>query len=151
MGAVASMTTLNRAAAEVSTRPEFGVHTATDITGFGLIGHAREIAKASNVSLRITATHVPLLHGALECAMAGHIPGGLKANREFAECNVEYASSVPEQLRTMLYDPQTAGGLLISVPQENAERLLNALIAAKVRAVQVGEVVAQTTPLIRVD
>src|SRR5207248_3407717 len=89
-----SMTRLNRAAAEVITRPEFQAHGMTDITGFGLIGHGRELALASNVSLRIDGAELRLLPGALECVRAGYIPGGLKANREFAECNVEFGADV---------------------------------------------------------
>jgi len=151
MSAVAAMTTLNKKAAEVLLRPEFEVHTATDITGFGLIGHAREIALASEVSLRIEAAAVPALKGAFECIAAGHIPGGLKANREFAECNVEYAESVPEDLRTLLFDPQTAGGLLISVAAGNADALLAALAEAKVRAARIGNVLSAGKPLIGVE
>ena len=88
--AVASMTTLNKRAAEVVTSAPFAVHALTDVTGFGLIGHAREMALASKVSLRLRAGRIPLLEGALDCVRAGHIPGGLKANREFAECVVGY-------------------------------------------------------------
>ncbi len=150
MGAVAAMTTLNKVTAEVLLREEFEVHTATDITGFGLIGHAREVAKASNVSLRLEAARVPLLHGALECVQRGDIPGGLKANREFAECNVEYAASVPEDVRTLLYDPQTAGGLLIAVAAAHADALQAALAEAKVRSARIGEVVPAGKPLISV-
>ena len=92
----------------------------TDITGFGLIGHSREILLASNVSIELQASKVPLLDGALDCIHAGHIPGGLNNNRDFAECLVEYDAHVPEDLRTILYDPQTAGGLLISTPDGEA-------------------------------
>ena len=115
-----SMTRLNRAAAEVITRPEFQAHGMTDITGFGLIGHGREMALGSDVSLRIQASDIPLLAGALECVRAGYIPGGLKANREFAECNVQFGANVTDELRTLLFDPQTAGGLLISLAANQA-------------------------------
>jgi len=150
-GAVRSMTTLNKTAAEVVTRPEFTVHTMTDITGFGLVGHARELARASSVSLRLDAPRIPLLPGALECVRAGHIPGGLRANREFAECVVEYAPEVPEDLRTMLFDPQTAGGLLISVAAADADALARALKDSGVPAAAIGEVLPPTKPLIRVE
>ena len=83
----------------------------TDITGFGLIAHAREMAMASNVSLKFYASAIPILEGALDCIRAGHIPGGLLANREFAECVVEYEGGIPEELKALLFDPQTAGGL----------------------------------------
>ncbi len=129
----------------------FEVHTMTDITGFGLVGHAREIAKASNVSMRIEAARVPLLPGALECVRAGHVPGGLKNNREFAECAVGYADSVPEELRAILYDPQTAGGLLISVAADDAQALARALNDAGVAAVEIGEVLSPAKPLIAIE
>jgi selenide,water dikinase len=122
----------------------------TDVTGFGLIGHAREVALASEVSLRIYASRVPLLEGALECVRAGHIPGGLKANREFAECVVGYENGVSEEMKTMLFDPQTAGGLLVSVASEDAAELTRALNAAGVPAVEIGEVLAAAKPLIAV-
>jgi selenide,water dikinase len=146
----ASMTTLNRAAAEVLNRGGYEVHTATDITGFGLIGHARELARASNVSMRIESGRVPLLPGALECVRAGFVPGGLTANRDFAECVVEYASGIAEDRKTILYDPQTAGGLLISVAAADAQRLTAALNSAGVAAAEIGDVLAATKPLIRV-
>ncbi len=86
----------------------------TDVTGFGLIGHLREMLLASEVSANISAGRIPVLEGALECVRAGYIPGGLKNNRDFAECLVEYDEGVPDDLRALLFDPQTAGGLLIS-------------------------------------
>ena len=78
------------------------VHAATDITGFGLIGHVREMAAGSGVSVRIDSAKVPLLEGALDCVRSGFIPGGLKNNREFAECMVGYEANVPEEIRTIL-------------------------------------------------
>ena len=146
--ATRSMTTLNRAAAEAALR--YAVHGMTDVTGFGLIGHARELAMASNVALTIRAAEVPLLSGALECVRAGMIPGGLKANRDFAECVVEYATTVPEELRTLLFDPQTAGGLLISVAAAEADQLVGELRGCGVDARRIGEVVPARKPLISV-
>jgi selenide, water dikinase len=169
--AIASMTTLNKKAAEVisgrvgpragtmsevtgdhrlTTNEGFAVHAMTDVTGFGLIGHAREIALASNVSLRFSAKLIPLLEGALECVRAGHIPGGLKANREFAECVVGYENGISEEMKTILFDPQTAGGLLISVASKDATGLTRALTAAGVPVVEIGEVLSATKPLIAV-
>ncbi len=136
--AVQSMTTLNKRAAEVITGGDFQVHAMTDVTGFGLIGHARELALASDVSIRISAGKVPLLKGALACVRAGYIPGGLKNNRDFAECLVEYDSGIPDEVRTLLFDPQTAGGLLIATG--DGRRLAGALNDAGVSAVQIGEV-----------
>jgi selenide,water dikinase len=129
------------------TRP-FEIHAMTDITGFGLIGHLREILLASNVSATLSASKVPLLDGALDCIHAAHIPGGLNNNRDFAECLVEYDPQVPDDLRTILYDPQTAGGLLICTP--DGEALTQALNQAGVPAVQIGEVLALAQPRIRV-
>ena len=159
--AVKSMTTLNKAAAEVITgraddqRPKikdgFAVHGLTDVTGFGLIGHAREMALASNVSLRIFAEKIPLLPGALECVRAGYIPGGLKSNREFAECIVSYENTIDEDRKTLLFDPQTAGGLLIAVNGHEAEELIAALDSAGVKAAKIGEVSAATKPMIAVE
>ncbi len=146
--ATRSMTTLNRAAAEAMT--SFPVHAATDITGFGLIGHAREVALASGVSLRISAGAVAFLEGARQCVRAGCIPGGLKANREFAECAVEFDGAVEEETRTLLFDPQTAGGLLISVAAESAAALTQALHERGVPAAEIGEVLPDGKPLIRV-
>jgi selenide,water dikinase len=98
------------------------------------------VAMASNVCLRIAASKIPLLPGALECVRAGYIPGGLKANREFAECAVEFSPGVPDELRTIVFDPQTAGGLLISLGSNRAEAAAAALSEAGVHAVVIGEV-----------
>ena len=165
--AVTSMTTLNKTAAEVIThthvgatgkpndqRPAttdaFAVHALTDVTGFGLIGHAREMALASNVSLVLQSARIPVLEGALDCIRAGYIPGGLKANRDFAECLVGYDASVPEDIRMLLFDPQTAGGLLISVSAEDAGALTSALQDAGVPAVEIGEARTTAKPMITV-
>jgi selenide,water dikinase len=149
--AVASMTMLNKMAAEVvASQGTRSVHAMTDITGFGLIGHAREMALGSNVSLQLYASRVPLLEGALDCVRAGHIPGGLKANREFAECVVGYEGEISDEVKTMLFDPQTAGGLLISVAAEDASELVQALNAAAVPAVEIGQVFSQDKPLITI-
>jgi selenide,water dikinase len=161
--ATQSMTTLNKQAAEViatgdvGPSPEAGnrmpdagfpVHAMTDITGFGLIGHLREILLASNVSAVVHASRIPLLPGALDCIHAGHIPGGLNNNRAFAECMVEYDEQVPEDLRTILYDPQTAGGLLICTPE--GEALRQALIEDGVPAVEIGSVLPPAKPQIMI-
>ena len=147
--AVRSMTTLNKSAAEVVTGGGFAVHGLTDITGFGLIGHAREMARGAGVSLRLEASRVPLLPGALECVHRGYVPGGLKANRQFTECFVE-ADGVADDVLTLLYDPQTAGGLLISVGADDAARLVRELQKAGVEAVEIGEVLPKQKPLIAV-
>jgi selenide,water dikinase len=137
--ATKAMTTLNRKVVEVIHSHSFHVHSATDITGFGLIGHAREMAKGSGVTIHIHSSSVPLLEGALDCVRAGHIPGGLKANREFAECAVSYEGPVPEEIKTILFDPQTAGGLMLSVAPEDGAAIVAALNSAGVPAIQIGE------------
>jgi selenide,water dikinase len=164
--AVKSMTTLNKAAADVvigstwgrppsavqgeQCSPEFAVHALTDVTGFGLVGHAREMALASNVSLRFFASKIPIMEGALECVRAKNIPGGLKANRDFAECLVHYSTGIGEELKTLLFDPQTAGGLLISVAPADADSLVAALNRAGVPAVEIGEVLPNAKPMISI-
>ncbi len=151
--AVASMTTLNKAAGEVITGHvgAFAIHALTDITGFGLIGHLREMLMASeNVSGKLYADRVPIVEGAIECVRAGHIPGGLKANREFAECVVDYKDKISEDVKTLLFDPQTSGGLLIAVSHEHSAELQKALNSAGVKAVEIGEVFPGTKPLISV-
>jgi selenide,water dikinase len=131
--------------------PAYGVHGMTDITGFGVIGHARELALASDVSLRLDARRVPLLEGAVECVRAGYIPGGLKANRDFADCAVEFAAGISEEIKTLLFDPQTAGGLLISVAAADADHLARELQHKGVPAVEIGQVLLRTQPLISVQ
>jgi selenide,water dikinase len=148
--AVQSMTTLNKQAAEVVTKGKYKVHAMTDVTGFGLIGHAREMALASNVGLQFFSKEISVLPGALECIRAGDIPGGLKANREFTECLVGYDDAIDPDLNTLLYDPQTAGGLLISIASEHAENLIRDLQAAGVPARKIGDVTESQKPLIRI-
>jgi selenide, water dikinase len=148
--AVRSMTTLNKRAANVISGGNFIVHAMTDVTGFGLIGHLREMVLASEVSMYISSEKVPLLEGALECVRAGYIPAGLRNNREFAECLVEYDDEgIPEEVRALLFDPQTAGGLLISTPDGSS--LTSALRKAGVAAEQIGQVGAKAKPRIRVS
>jgi len=148
--ATASMTTLNKAAAELVTGG-FAVHAMTDVTGFGLIGHAREMAIGSGVSLQLFASQVRLLPGALECVRAGFIPGGLNANRDFAEGCVQYGDGISADVVTLLYDPQTAGGLLISVASPDAGRLVSALHNSGVPAAAIGDVTERERARIRVQ
>jgi selenide,water dikinase len=109
------------------------------------------MAIASNVSLVIHAAKIPVLDGGFECVRAGYIPGGLKANREFAECVVDFANGISDDIKTILFDPQTAGGLLISVAGSDASRLQSALVAAGVPTAEIGEVIAAVKPLITVQ
>jgi len=128
--AVASMLTLNRAAAEAAADLE--VHGCTDITGFGLLGHGREMANGSRVSIELEAAAVALLDGALDYARAGAIPGGLKSNREFASPAVAAAAGVDPPLLDLLYDPQTSGGLLLSMSVADAPRFLERFPAGRI-------------------
>ena len=121
---IASMLTLNRKACEAMLA--FDVHGCTDVTGFGLLGHAREMALASGVTLEIAVDSVRFLPGALDYARQGAIPGGLRNNREYASCAVETARGLPPEIDSLLYDPQTSGGLLISLPEADATALVNA-------------------------
>jgi len=125
---IEQMMTLNRAACEAML--QFDVHGCTDVTGFGLIGHAREMAVASGVSLKIAVDGVRFLPGALDYARQGAIPGGLNNNREFAGCAVFASRDFAPEVEALLYDPQTSGGLLISLPEAQAKELENLLPGA---------------------
>jgi selenide,water dikinase len=146
--ATESMCALNRAVSEVARK--FDVHSATDITGFGLLGHAREMAVGSKVSLVIDSMRVEFLPAAVDYSRGGFLPGGLKRNRDFIGSCVEFASSVPQEVRNLLFDPQTSGGLLFSVVAQDAPKLLEALRALTTTAQAIGEVIEKTHPLILV-
>jgi selenide,water dikinase len=124
-GSVATMLTPGKFAAEAMR--EFDVTGATDVTGFSLLGHAWEMASASKVTINIDASAVPLLDGALELATEGMLTSADKTNREYVGEDVEIADSVDENLVKLLFDPQTAGGMLISVSKEKADSLLSEL------------------------
>jgi selenide,water dikinase len=141
--AAASMLTLNRRACEAMLA--FDVHGCTDVTGFGLIGHAREMAAGSGVTIEIDAAAVRFLPGAMEYARQGALPGGLKNNREFASCAVEMAREVAPEVESLLYDPQTSGGLLIALPERDAAQLERSLADAY----RIGRVVAKGAKPIR--
>jgi selenide,water dikinase len=142
-----SMCALNRAASAVAL--QFDVHSATDITGFGLLGHAREMAVGSKVSLVIDSTKVEFLPEAVEYSRGGFLPGGLKRNMDFIGSCVEFASRVPEEVRNLLFDPQTSGGLLFSVAAQDSPKLVAALRALPIPAQAIGEVIEKTHPLIQ--
>ena len=135
---VAVMTTLNRAAAEaaVPLRP----NACTDITGFGLMGHAKELAEGSSLTVELWPNRVPILPKALELARDGIIPAGAYRNLDFAGPEVERAGEFPQEVLDCLYDPQTAGGLLVSIPEDRAEELLRRLADSGVSAAAVGAV-----------
>jgi len=139
--AIRSMTTLNRVASGVVAGAT-GVHAMTDVTGFGLMGHGRELAFGSGMTIEFLVDQVPLIDGALDAVHRGAIPAGLLANREFAECVSANApgSRIPDDVRALLYDPQTAGGLLISVAADNSRALLQSLRNAGIAAAKIGSV-----------
>ncbi len=120
-GSIETMLTPGKHAAEAMR--EFGVKGATDVTGFSLLGHAWEMACASKVTIQLNAAAIPLLPGALDLATAGLLTSGDKTNREYIGADVEIVEAVDENLRRLLFDPQTAGGMLISVAESEAEAL----------------------------
>jgi selenide,water dikinase len=159
--AVASMTQLNRAGADALHELEAQtgkrcVHALTDVTGFGLLGHAREMALGdaasgiARVALEIVAADVPLLPGALEAVRQGMIPGGLKNNREFLADCVDFAAHVAEENRALLFDPQTSGGLLIALAPEQEEAAHGIFARHGVSAKRIGRVVPKTSKLLMV-
>ena len=156
----ASMTRLNRDAADAlheiddaapaqrgNQRP---VHAVTDVTGFALLGHAREMAIGSGVSLRIDHTRIAYLPGAIEAARGGFFSGGLANNREFLDGCAGFLSAVPEEFRALLLDPQTSGGLLAAVAPESAAAAMAAFERRGIPARNIGEVLAKRSPLIEV-
>ena len=149
--AVRSMTQLNRAAAEaLAARPAGTASACTDVTGYGLIGHASEMAAASGVTLVIEAGRVPALEGALGLAV-GNTPGGGRTNRAHFAPAVDMAPSVDPARQLLLYDPQTSGGLLIAASPEAAADLVTALQAAGLSVAAVGRVEARRgSTLVRV-
>ena len=134
------MATLNRVASEIAV--EFGARAGTDVTGFGLIGHAAQLADASGVTLRLRPAPGWFLPRALELAAAGVVPAGLHKNREFYGAAVGGAA-VPAAIDLALYDPQTSGGLLLAAPARRAAALVAALKRRRVWVAEIGEVIAR--------
>ncbi len=140
--AIEVMTTLNKAAAEAML--EVGVNACTDVTGFGLIGHLHEMISASKVGAKIFASKVPLLDGVLELIEQRVYPGGARSNKKFADSFTRWHDEVPEAMRIALCDPQTSGGLLISVAREKLDALMEAMVRRVVKwAAVIGEIVAE--------
>jgi selenide,water dikinase len=161
--AIHSMSTLNRATAdalheiEAQVKFEHAIHAVTDVTGFGLLGHAREMALGNPekgiemVSFELDHAQFSYLPAAFEAAEDGFLPGGLNNNREFVGDCAEFAPSVPQQYRDLLFDPQTSGGLLISIAAEAAGQALIALQRHGVNGNQVGRVGQKRSPMIYVS
>jgi selenium donor protein len=147
--AIASMAALNRDAA--AAMAEVAPSAATDVTGYGLLGHLHEVAHASGVTARVSAQAVPLLSGALALAAAGVIPGGSRRNAEQFGRWVTFADGVAAATRTLLTDAQTSGGLLISLPAERGPALAEALTRRGVLAARIGEIEAGEAGKIFVD
>jgi len=160
--AIASMSQLNRAAAEAlqELQEKAGasspIHAVTDITGFGLLGHAREMALGNPergieaVSLEIDHSAISYLPGAAEAAREGFLPSGLKNNLDFIGDCVGFVSNVPQEVRNLLFDPQTSGGLFASISPELADAAISALESRGVAARKIGKVIHKTNPLILV-
>ena len=148
--AAASMTRLNRDAAEALQEAAGAIHAVTDITGFGLLGHAREMAVGSGVSLELDHAKVEYLPGAVQAARDGHLAGGLNNNRDFIGDCAGFADGVPEEFRNLFFDPQTSGGLFVAIAPEAADSALAALARRNVTGRAIGRVVAKRSPLINV-
>jgi selenide,water dikinase len=142
--AVDQMRTLNKAAAEAIANVD-GVHACTDITGFGLAGHASEMAAASNVTIAIDADALPIIPGVIEMAAANK-SGGLGTNRQHFASGIEFGPAVGTDIRDLVFDPQTSGGLLISVAPNAAVQVFDSLRKAGIQAAFVGSVTRQTGP-----
>ncbi len=145
--AIASMRTLNKAARDAMV--SFPLHACTDVTGFGLIGHALEMAQASGVSVSIDSSALPLLPGALALAQMGLLPAGMYRNRSFTGPWAD-VSRLPRALADLLFDPQTSGGLLIAAPAACAEELEAALKAAAPLSARIGKVTQSAQPCVTV-
>lgn len=147
-GSVNTMLTPGRYAAEAMR--EFNVKGATDVTGFALIGHVWEMARASKVTILIEPRSVPLLDGALELAAQGLLTSGDKTNREYVGEDVQIDEAVDKNLVKLLFDPQTAGGMLIAIAEDTSKALLERLKENYQRAEVVGRVVEKGGPSIKV-
>ncbi len=147
--AVHSMATLNRFAKDAMM--EVGVHSCTDITGFGLLGHGLEMAASSNVTLHFNAHSVPILPGALSLADMGIIPAGAFHNKSYIGDKVQIGLNVPQPLSDCLFDPQTSGGLLIAVEKDKADILLKILEQGPTTSAIIGSVIEERKYSILVD
>ena len=144
--AVASMRALNGLARDAMLRHD--AHACTDITGFSLLGHLSHMARESNVTAHIGAACVPLLPGSLNLRRQGIGPGGLDRNRAYFGAAVSVRPHLEDALVDLFFDPQTSGGLLIALPGENAEALVQDLTAQGLTAARVGEIAPRTGALI---
>ncbi len=146
--AVRSMATLNQGAARVARA--LGIRAATDVTGFGLLGHLRQMLRASGVAARVDSDAVPLLPGALELALNARFPGGSVRNLKDLKADVRFPKGMPEARRLLLADAQTSGGLLLAVPPGSLEEAVRQLSEAAPAAAVVGEIESGPAGLIHV-
>lgn len=137
--AVKVMTTLNKYGKEAMDKCG-GINSATDITGFGLLGHSLEMAQGSDVTIKLYSDKIPLIKGAKENAQMGIIPAGAYDNKRFIGDKVHFRDGVQQYLKDIMFDPQTSGGLLISVNKENKDKLLEALKNSPTEYALIGEV-----------
>jgi selenide,water dikinase len=143
------MKELNRQAADIALGCK--IDTMTDVTGFGLLGHALEVAKASGIAIQIDHKRLPVLPGALEYSTRGFCSSGLQSNLEFGSPYVQIDDTVPAEFRNLLFDPQTSGGLLVFCPKDRAASLRNALEGASLCSAEIGFTEpASDAPAIRV-
>ncbi|HEY5070066.1 MAG TPA: AIR synthase-related protein, partial [Candidatus Acidoferrum sp.] len=130
------------------------IHAVTDVTGFGVLGHAREMALGdpsrgiASTSFELDYSAFNYLPGAVDAARAGHLSGGLKNNRAFVADCAAFAENVPQQFQDLLFDPQTSGGLLVAIASDFAADCIAVLSGHGVEARQIGRVVAKRTSLI---
>ena len=146
--AVDQMRTLNKAAAETIVNTG-GVHACTDITGFGLAGHVSEMAVASNVTIVIDVNALPIIPGVLDL-IAANKSGGLKTNKDHFLPGIEFGREVSDDRRELIFDPQTSGGLLLSVDSNSADAVFSRLQEAGISATFVGSVETSSGPLIKI-
>ena len=140
--AIRSMTALNRTAAELMI--ELGAHACTDVTGFGLIGHASHLIQEGETGIEFDFNSIPFFKGVFDLSRKEIYPGGLGRNRDFYSANVEFKSRIPQYKRNLLFDPQTSGGLLIALPTTKAELLVEKLHKSKIDAAIIGKAVKES-------
>jgi selenide,water dikinase len=139
---VLSMTLLNKTAAELMI--ELGAHSCTDITGFGLIGHASHLVQEGATGIEFDFNSIPFFAGVMELSKKEIYPGGLGRNRDFYSSQVEFRGRIPQYKRNLLFDPQTSGGLLVALPSIKAEQMVEKLRKSKINASIIGKVIEAT-------
>jgi selenide,water dikinase len=148
--AIKTMSRLNRDAASALKALTRAIHSATDITGFGFLGHAMEMASASRVSMRFDHKRFEYLEGTLECVRNGCLAGGLKKNRDYIGDCVRFAPDVPDDIQQIFFDPQTSGGLLVAVDPKFSDSACKLLAEKGCSCMRVGEAIEKTSPLMEI-